>query len=125
MQTASGIDYGFVYRSQAEDRNLPYVSLPPQINLGDPAMQQRYESVEVDVSRGDKTVRIRGGLIAFALTTIRGSENEPLAREFVKLVLSERGRQILRDCRLKVLDPPIVPKGVKLPGYLDGQAEVR
>ena len=34
VESVGGVDYAFVYRSQALQHNLPFQRLPPQINLG-------------------------------------------------------------------------------------------
>ncbi|RLI27347.1 MAG: tungstate ABC transporter substrate-binding protein WtpA [Candidatus Hecatellales archaeon] len=89
------VDYAFEYRSVAIQHNLRFIELPPAINLGDPDHEEFYQQVSIRLnagSRGEKT--IVASPIVYGITMPRKAEHKDLAVEFIKLVLSEEGREI-------------------------------
>jgi molybdate/tungstate transport system substrate-binding protein len=105
VEATGGIDYAFVYRSQAADHGLRIVDLPPEINLGDPAQEDLYKSVNVEVKRDGKAEIINGKVILYAMTILNDCKDVGAATEFVLFLLGERGQALLRDAGF----PPIHP----------------
>jgi molybdate/tungstate transport system substrate-binding protein len=73
---SGAVDAAVCYRSTAVDRGYPFVALPPQVNLGDPAYADRYATasyalpdgtvVTGDVVRYGTTARRRSSAVAAA-----------------------------------------------------------
>ena len=94
---ARAIDYGFLFRSTAEDHHLKITALPAEQNLSQPGLAEHYASanVEVRMKQGDGRTRITGGPITYGLTIPADAPHAVLARRFVALLLGEQGRRLL------------------------------
>ena len=94
---AGELDYAWSYRSLAVTAGLPYVTLPPEIDLGSPADSALYAAVSVRVGlrAGTDSMEVRGAPILYGLTIPRSAPHPELARAFVTYVLSLAGRAIL------------------------------
>ncbi|HEU5358341.1 MAG TPA: extracellular solute-binding protein [Gemmatimonadales bacterium] len=105
---AGELDYAWSYRSLAVAAGLPYVALPPEIDLGDPADSALYAAASVRVERGTGTapLEVRGSPILYGLTIPRSAPHRELARAFVMYVLSPAGRAILARNGLTPLERP-------------------
>jgi len=97
LETPGGLDYAFVYRSQALQHNLPFLRLPPEINLGSAAHLEQYRraSVEIPGDRRGTTFTRQGDAIVFAITIPRTVRHRDRAEQFVAHVLGDRARAIL------------------------------
>jgi molybdate/tungstate transport system substrate-binding protein len=102
--TASGAvpDATFGYLSSAVDKGLPYIALPPQINLSDPRQARFYARVSYTNRNGDT---FRGAPIYDSVTVLRHSANEQTAIDFVRLLLGPRGRRLQQSRGF--LDTPV------------------
>ncbi len=92
------LDYIVEYKSVCEQHQLDYISLPGEINLSDPAFEELYNSVSVDIT-GDKpgeTVQIRGSSMIYGLTLLNDAPNREDAVDFLYYFLGERGRSVLQ-----------------------------
>jgi len=118
------VDYAFVYRVHAIDQKLPFTPLPREINLGDPALADRYAKVQALVPnyRGG-TETMTGSLIAFGITIPTDAPNPEDARKFVRFVLSPQGRKILERSGFKPLAPALVPAWGAVPEFLKDLAK--
>ncbi len=107
---ARAIDYAFVYRCHAADHRLPYVRLADAVNLGRAELAGEYGRVALEVPdyRG-QSVSMRGHPITFGLTISRRSTHPEPAERFVRLLLSARGREVLRDSEIVPLSPARAP----------------
>ncbi len=108
------IDYVISYYSLAVQHHLNYVTLPPQINLGDPKYAEIYSKVSIVVN--DKI--IDGKPIMYALTIPYNAPNKKLAVEFIKILLSEEGRKIMDLSGQKSFSPAYVYGNENLPNEL-------
>jgi molybdate/tungstate transport system substrate-binding protein len=121
------LDYIFEYESLARSHGFRFVSLPPGVDLGDPALARRYAAVSVRVAaRGPRdSVTFTGAPILYGLSIpIRAPHPAPAAR-FVDFLLGE-GKALLRAAHVDVLDVPVVvPReqavGSALPASLRGR----
>lgn len=113
------IDYAFVYRAHAADLRLPFVPLPKEINLGDPALLAQYAKAQILVPdfRG-KNETIPGRNIAFGITRMKDAPNPEGAADFIKFVLSPQGREILKRSEFRPIDPAEVPAWGEPPAFL-------
>lgn len=121
-QLESGeIDYLFIYHSVAYQQKSSGVSdlkLPDEIDLSNVNMADAYGKVKVvqyaDLS--NKTQTVVAMPIAYGITVLKNAPHYDLALEFVKLLLSEKGRQIFTDDGQMPISPPIssgkVPAGL-------------
>lgn len=89
---AGQMDAVIAYRHEAVEWKLPYISLPPQINLGDAKYAKHYKSVKIKVGQQEKT----GGLIEFALTVPNNAANPKDGTRVASYLLGHAGQSILR-----------------------------
>jgi len=101
------LDYIFIYKSVAEQRELSYVLLPEQINLGSPKDSTFYGSVSMKVSSnkpGSYILR-RGEPIKYAFTVLNTAPNPIAAEAFAQFLISKKkGLNILKNSHMQVLD---------------------
>jgi len=102
---AGTIDYAFEYKSVAVQHSLKYVELPDELNLKKWELRDYYAQVNVTIQKDKEKLVIRGKPILYGLTIPRNAEHYHLALEFVKFVLSEKGREIIEDCGQNALFP--------------------
>ena len=99
---AGEIDYFFIYRSVAVQHNLSFIELPTPIDLSGASYADTYGKVKVELATGNT---VSGKPIVYGITIPTYAENEDMAIEFVKIVISEEGQKIFTDLG----QPPIVP----------------
>ncbi len=95
---SGAIDYAFEYRSVAVQYHLPYITLPPQINLGSLAYNSFYQKVVVHILVGtpeEKAIRMK--TIEYGVTIPTVTMHRELAIKFVELLLSQVGRRIFES----------------------------
>ena len=95
---SGAIDYLFIYKSVAAQHHLPFLELPPEINLGDPGKERVYARVAARTNADtEKAETIQGRAIVYGITIPRNAPQASLAKAFVDFMQSEKGRAILRD----------------------------
>lgn len=108
---AGELDYAWSYRSLARTGGLKWVTLPPEVDLSEPAMASRYGAARVRLpsSRPGTTdsLEFRGEPIVYALTVPNQAPHPALARAFARFVLSEDGRAILTKAGFRLLPEPL------------------
>jgi molybdate/tungstate transport system substrate-binding protein len=108
MLQTGNMDYAWEYLSVAIQHGLKYVSLPPEINLGDFRSEALYRKAVVHTA-GDKpgsTMEMKGGSITYGVALINSAPNRDDAVLFLKYMLSpDGGLKILREMG----QPPLVP----------------
>lgn len=131
---SAGLDYIWTYESTARARNLRYMRLPHEIDLGEPSDSGLYAAVEVVVPLGsasdtagraarstpsdtardsvaaakEDTLRVRGAPIVYGLSIPDRAPSPRYAERFVRFLLSEDGRRALEAAHLDVLERPVV-----------------
>lgn len=93
------LDYCFEYRSVAEQHNLPYLRLSPEINLSDQTFASQYAKAAVElqgVRPGEKII-LRGTPIEYALTIPINSPHPIWARRFVDFIVNGKGSKIFTE----------------------------
>ncbi len=110
---ANAVDYMFQYKSVAIQHGLKYIELPDYINLGDPAKNDIYNSVSLDVtgSTPGSKMTVKGDYINYSLSVLSGAVNKDDAVDFVSFLLSSEGMEIFR----KNGQDPIVPFSTEQP----------
>jgi molybdate/tungstate transport system substrate-binding protein len=110
---ANAVDYMFQYKSVAIQHDLKYIELPDYINLGNPARNNIYSSVSMEVkgSTPDTKITITGDYINYSLSVLSEALNKDDAVDFVSFLLSSDGMEIFR----KNGQVPIVPFSTEQP----------
>lgn len=114
---AGSIDYAFEYRSVAVQYGFEFVGLPAEINLGEPGHENIYGRVEVQLEGGEPIV---AKPIVYGVTIPKDAEHRGDAINFVKLLITEEGQQILRDLGQTPIIPAIADNAERLPAELRG-----
>jgi molybdate/tungstate transport system substrate-binding protein len=86
------IDAAAAYRHEAVARGLPYIALPKEINLSDPAFSNFYRQASYTLGSG---VTVYGDTIPFCITIPDTSKHLDGAIAFMKFLLSEKGMSLL------------------------------
>ena len=86
------LDAGFFYLNEVKEQHLPYVTLPDQINLGNPAMARLYAQVTYTDASG--TVH-RGAPILYTITIPSTPRNLSGAIQFIRFIYGPAGQGIL------------------------------
>lgn len=107
---AGELDYIWTYESLAALMSLPFVRLPPDVDLGHPADSAVYATASTRVlgKRAGDTLIVRGRPILFGVTVPRGAAHAAAGQRFVAFLLSEEGRRILRQARFDALERPVL-----------------
>jgi molybdate/tungstate transport system substrate-binding protein len=95
------LDGAFVYAPEAIARQLPFVELPREANLGDPKLAPTYANATVRVNAHSYS----GAPIEFALTIPNRAPHAAAARAFVRFLLDGRGRDALRASGFTLIAP--------------------
>jgi ABC-type molybdate transport system substrate-binding protein len=94
------------YKHEAVARSLPYITLPPQINLANPTYFDFYKRSSYTLQHTGQT--IYGEPIYFAVTIPRTVKNSDGAISFVKFLLSADGQHILQSQGLNYIRKPAI-----------------
>jgi molybdate/tungstate transport system substrate-binding protein len=86
------LDAGFFYLNEVKDAGLPYITLPAQVNLGDPTQASNYAKASYTPSGG--TVQT-GKPILYSVTIPSTFKNQPGALAFVSYLLGSQGQAVL------------------------------
>jgi molybdate/tungstate transport system substrate-binding protein len=90
--TAGQLDAGFFYLNEVKDAGLPYISLPAQINLGDPTQSTYYAQATYTNAQGQVQT---GKPILYRLTIPATVKDEPGAVAFASYLFGSKGQAIL------------------------------
>ena len=103
---AGELDYIVDYESLARASRLRFVTLPPAIDLGDPARARDYARASVRIARRTDTTTYRGAPIAYAATVPRGAPHPSAGQRFLRYLLSPAGQAVLRAHAVDALRVP-------------------
>jgi len=101
------LDYAFEYSSVAQQQNLNYVELPPEINLSDVDFEDFYAQAEVEIAGAQpgETIVMVGSPIVYAVTIPSDFPRQEVAVAWIDLLLSDTGTAIMEAN----FQTPIVP----------------
>jgi len=108
---AGQLDAASAFRSQAIQLHMPYIALPPAIDLGDPSMASTYAKASLTLS--DHHV-VRGVPLTVEITTLGTTDTAPAAR-FVAYTLSPTGRRAFSAAGYDVFRPTAVGRAAGIP----------
>ena len=92
---AGQLDAGVFYLNEAKAAHIPYITLPDQINLGNPAYASTYATVHWT---DPKTSKVHtGATILYTITIPSTSKNMAGAIAFANFMLSSQGQSILQE----------------------------
>ena len=94
------LDASSAFITQAIELHLPYIPLPPQINLGDQSMAAHYATATVTITPAGSAPTTKSGSPQVIDITIIGKPT-PAAIAFVKYTLSRKGWRCTRPADLR------------------------
>ncbi|MCU0456282.1 MAG: substrate-binding domain-containing protein, partial [Bacteroidales bacterium] len=95
---SNAVDYMLQYKSVALQHKLKYIELPDEINLGNPAMNNIYNSASMNVvgSSPGTSITIKGEYINYSLSVLTDAPNGESAVDFTDYLLSPAGMDVFR-----------------------------
>ena len=117
--TAGNIDYIIGYESSAKQNGFKTIDLPKEINLDMNGPADYYKTVTVKSDGKD----IAAAPIQYGLTIPKNAVNPDVAIDFIKLLDSDAGRQIIEKDGLQTIHPLKTNDKTKLPDALQALAE--
>ncbi len=100
-----GYDCAFIYRQLALSHALPFLRLPPRVNLGDPALAAEYASAALSPGDGSGvSFPVQGAPVTFGVTIPPSSSSRRWAERFVRFLLSPAALRILARSGVRVPD---------------------
>jgi molybdate/tungstate transport system substrate-binding protein len=91
---AGQVDAASAYLSQARQLHLHYISLPPDLNLGEAALAAQYAKASITITGTTGKETKTGGPLVLDITTISGAKDPAAGNAFVAYVLSPAGRAL-------------------------------
>ncbi|HLG70597.1 MAG TPA: extracellular solute-binding protein [Chloroflexota bacterium] len=113
---AGQIDYLAIYRSDAQQHNLEFVQLPPQIDLSD----ARYAADYAKASIATKNGQIDGKPIVYAITVPDNAPHPELGKQFAALVLGKDGAALMQKNGFVSITPGLASDMQAVPPELKG-----
>jgi molybdate/tungstate transport system substrate-binding protein len=104
------IDATIGYLSAIKSQHLPFVRLPPEINLSDPSyFDSFYKKVSFPISTGagQTTIATPEPLVFYA-TALNSAEHPELAAAFIEYLQSSEAQQVLREAGYDAAAPQII-----------------
>ncbi|MGM0471995.1 MAG: tungstate ABC transporter substrate-binding protein WtpA [Bacillota bacterium] len=120
MLESGELDYIFIYRSVAQQHDMPFVTLPEKISLKTNKYADYYRGVSYEVSGKEpgETITKVGRPMVYGVTIPKNAPNPSGAVAFAKFLLGEEGQKIMKSNG----QPPIKPAKVnnldKIPASL-------
>ena len=114
------LDYAFEYSSVAQQQNLQYVELPPEINLSDVDFEDFYAQAEVEIAGtepGEKIIMM-GKPIVYGVIIPKNFPHQELAIAWVDFLLSSDGMAIMEANYQTPIIPAKTNDASKLPDDL-------
>ena len=118
---AGEIDYAFEYESVIRQHGFDYVELPPELNMGEPDMEDAYgrATVVLDFQRF-ATVKpeFHGEQIAYGITIPSNAPHPEAAALYLEFLFSEEGQEIMAQNHHPLHVPARVDAPQNLPAEL-------
>lgn len=114
LLSSRAVDYGFVYRSTAEEHHLKLTAIKPACNLGHQALAADYAraSVAVRMATGRGKVTMHGAPVLYGVTIPTNAPHPEAAELFVAFLLGPAGQTSLARSGFS----PLVPAPIEGPG---------
>src|SRR5919112_5564050 len=114
------LDAVAAYKHEAVARGLPYITLPSQINLADPALFDFYRKAFYTLGTGQT---VFGEPIYFSVTIPKIVKNPDGAISFISFLISTKGQSILENQGLNYIKPVIEGNIDKTPSSIKNLLE--
>jgi molybdate/tungstate transport system substrate-binding protein len=111
------LDAVAAYKHEAVARGLPYITLPPEINLADPTFSNFYKTASYTLEDG-KGQTVFGEPIYFSFTIPTTVKNLDGAISFGTFILSPNGESILEEQGLNFINPVAEGNMEKVPSVI-------
>jgi molybdate/tungstate transport system substrate-binding protein len=110
LLAAGELDYIYDYQSVAESNGFRFISLPREIDLGDPTLAGEYAMAQVRVRRpgSDTVIAIAGQPITYALSVPEAAPHATAGKRLMTDLLSPTTVRSLRAAHVDMLDHPII-----------------
>jgi molybdate/tungstate transport system substrate-binding protein len=118
---SGGIDYCFLYQSNAEQYGVKYIELPSEIDLSSPEYEEWYQQVQIKFEHqrfGSVGLTRDGKTIYYGLTIPNNAPNPDLAVDMIKFLLSGKGKNIFNEMQHPVYEPAFTDNMSALPQEL-------
>lgn len=112
---AGQLDASSAFLPEAVQRRLPYIALPPSINLGDPGFASLYatQSLRLDSGR-----TVRGAPLEVYVAALKGNPDPGAGIAFAKFLLSKTGEGIYRREGYLLTRPVLWGRRSAIPGQI-------
>lgn len=123
---SGGIDYCFLYKSNAEQYGVKYVELPFEVNLGSSEYDDVYQRVQIkfEHQRFGSVGLIRDGkTVYYGLTIPNNAPNPDLAIDMIEFVLSGEGKNVFNNLQHPIYEPSFTDNKAMLPQELAALVE--
>jgi molybdate/tungstate transport system substrate-binding protein len=100
------LDTVAAYKHEAVARGLPYITLPPEINLADPTFSNFYRTASYTLKKGNGQT-VFGEPIYFSFTIPNTVKNLDGATSFATFILSINGESVLGGQGLNFIKPVV------------------
>jgi molybdate/tungstate transport system substrate-binding protein len=110
LLAAGELDYIYDYQSVAESNGFLFISLPREINLGDPTDEKDYATASVRVrgSTPSSEEVVTGQPILYGMTVPIGAPHANAANKFLEYLTEPATIATLRAAHVDMLDPPVL-----------------
>ncbi|MEM0074901.1 MAG: substrate-binding domain-containing protein [Conexivisphaerales archaeon] len=103
------IDYDIaLYLSSARQAGVDYITLPPQLSLGDANFSSLYSMASVTIHSGGTAITIKGAPIFLSVTVPSGAKDQDLAAEFILFLISQQGKALMTNLGILPLTPAVL-----------------
>jgi molybdate/tungstate transport system substrate-binding protein len=99
------LDAGFFYLNEVKEQNLPYITLPDQVNLSNPSLNSTYAQATYTDPKTGKTTK--GAATVYTITIPSTSKNNAGAIAFVSFLYSPQGESILTGDGITLVTPAV------------------
>jgi molybdate/tungstate transport system substrate-binding protein len=110
---SGALDASSAFLPEAKEHHLPYIALPPSLNMADPSDAAEYASVSIRVPPG-VTVH---GVPEAVVVTVPTTGNQTVGDAMVKFLVSPTGRHLLHEAAFPP-DSGIVGSRAKIPATI-------
>jgi len=117
---AGELDYIFIYRSVADQHKAPYVTLPEEINLKNPAFADFYAHASINITgkKPGQWINKKGAAMVYGITIPSKAKNPRWGVAFLDFVLGPEGQKIMAQNGQQEILPPRVDNREALPAEL-------
>lgn len=102
---SGSLDYYFIYKSVAMQHHLKFIELPKEINLKDFTLADYYGQVSITLGSTGKTIKAKP--IVYGVTVLKDAPNRELALQYLRFMLSEKGKKIFAESYQDFIWPPM------------------